>query len=241
VLSYPAPPFVQLDDEDLVLEIGAVMFPGKITRSSEENGLRLWVDGTEPGPELASDARALFQTALGVLRAWRPSAGELAAERLVGLGPGTVRNEQGDQWVLMAPVISQGTGVGELRELLEPARKGIDDSSQLANALWLFGRTSLSAADFYMIHEYAVDAFGGTKGITAALGLSGKSQDRLTKSANNLSPVAGGRHYVRSPSQEVMPLEEQREYIGLLLRRWISRHAARAASKAGPAPPQAAP
>ena len=225
MLSYPAPSFVQLADENLVLEIGKVLFPGRITRSPRENGLRLWVDGAEPESELASDARALFQTALGVLRAWRPGAGQLRAERLEGLGPGTVRNEQGAQWVLPASVISHGTGVGELHDLLEPAKKGIDDSDHLANALWLFGRAGLTAADFYMIHEYALDAFGGTKGITAALGLSGKSQNRLTSSANNLSPVAGGRHYVRSPPHEVMALEEQREYIGVLLRAWISRYA----------------
>jgi hypothetical protein len=224
-MSYRAPLFVQLEDEDLVLEIGAAMFPGQITRNPEENGLQLWVAGAEPGDDLAAEARALFQTALGVLRAWRPSAGELETERLMGLGPGTVRNERGDQWFLLAMVRTYSTGVGELPKLALAAKQGVEDCSQLANALWLFGRANLSAADFYMIHEYAEDAFNGTKGVTKALRLSGKSQARLTMSANMLSPMAGGRHYVRTPSGRVMPLESQREYVGLLLRRWISGYA----------------
>jgi hypothetical protein len=45
-----------------------------------------------------------------------------------------------------------------------------------------------------MIHEYAARDLGGARGITAALGITGNQQARLAQSANNLSPMDGGRH-----------------------------------------------
>jgi integrase len=48
VLSYPAPLFVQLEDEDLVLEIGAVIFAGKITRNPEETAFGFGLTAQSP-------------------------------------------------------------------------------------------------------------------------------------------------------------------------------------------------
>ena len=74
-----------------------------------------------------------------------------------------------------------------------------------------------------MIHEYAVQEFGGTKGVRDALGLSVTSQDRLTSAANNLSPLEGGRHAGGS-SAPAMTLDEQSEYVAELMRLWIGRY-----------------
>ena len=73
-----------------------------------------------------------------------------------------------------------------------------------------------------MIHEYAEMEFGGTKGIDSSLGLSVKSQSRLTKSANNLSPLVGGRH-AKGDAVAPMDLDEQCEYVAELLRLWIAQ------------------
>ena len=75
-----------------------------------------------------------------------------------------------------------------------------------------------------MIHEYAEAEFGGPKGIRTALGLSIKSQSNLTSSANNLLPLAGGRH-AKGGAEAAMGLDDQREYIAQLLRSWISQYA----------------
>ena len=61
-------------DEDLVIEIGEVLFPGLVARWSLENGFRLWVDGDPHDPDTSDQARAMFQTALGVLPAWKSGA-----------------------------------------------------------------------------------------------------------------------------------------------------------------------
>ncbi len=222
MIGFPAPALCQSADEDLLIEIGAVVFPGCIKRWPGENGLRLWVEGDPTDPAAGADAVAKFQTVLGVLRAWRSGAGELRGERRVGLGGGTVRDEAGNQWVMVGSVIEYGIMGGEIEKLAANARRGVDGSQYLRNALWLHGRPARTAADFHMIHEYADEEFHGTKGISAALGLSGKSQSRLTKSMNNLSPLAGGRHASRNDVVATMTLDEQREYIAGLLRQWIA-------------------
>jgi hypothetical protein len=75
-----------------------------------------------------------------------------------------------------------------------------------------------------MIYEYAEQAFGGPKEIRQALELSTSSQERLTNSANNLSPLLGGRH-ANTRAGPSMKLTEQREYIANLLRRWFAQYA----------------
>ena len=100
-----------------------------------------------------------------------------------------------------------------------------DVNSNLANALYLFGRSRRNAADLHVIHEYAELEFGGTKGIRDALGPSQNEQHRFTDAVNNLSPLTGGRHakfHAKNPSRPlVMSIEDQREFIRQLLRRWV--------------------
>lgn len=73
-----------------------------------------------------------------------------------------------------------------------------------------------------MIHGYAEREFGGTKGITSQLGLSGQSQNLLTQSASNLSPRLGGRH--ADPSGPATgPLVRQETYVLDLVQRWVFR------------------
>ena len=223
MISFPAPALCQGADEDLLIEIGAVIFPGCIKRWAGENGLRLWVEGVPTDSAAGADALARFQTVLGVLRAWRSGAGELCDERRSGLGEQSVRDEAGNQWVMVGPAIGYGIAGGEIEKLAASAARGVSTSQNLRNALWLNGRTNRTAADFYMILEYAEHEFGGPSGISAVLGLSRKSQSRLASSANNLSPLAGGRH-ANGGGAVAMGLDEQREYVAGLLRLWIAQY-----------------
>jgi hypothetical protein len=228
MISFPAPALWQGADEALMIEVGETIFPGCIKRWPAENGLRLWVEGEPTDSAAAKDAVAKFQIVLGVLRSWRSGAGELADERRAGLGQGSIQDEAGNQWVQAGFAMAYGTVGGEIEQLAQSARLGIDDSQDLENALWLQGRPNRTAADFYMIYEFAEKAFGGSKNIRDALGLSTNSQKRLTNSANNLSPRLGGRH-AKTRAETAMDLEEQLEYVADLLRRWIGRYSAQAA------------
>ncbi len=225
MISYPAPLLCQGADEDLLVNMGEVIFPGFVRRHDGENGLRLWVDATEPNDEVRSVATVQFQTLLGVLRSWRSIAGELRDEQVAGLGAGSVRDEAGNQWILAGSALAPGIVGGEDHRFAEQAATAIDRSQHLRNALWLNGRASRTAADFYMIHEYAKRDLGGEQGIAATLGISAKEQGRLTQSANNLSPLEGGRHVAE---RNLVPwaLEEQKEFAAELLRRWIGHLAA---------------
>jgi hypothetical protein len=223
VISFPAPALCQGADEELLIQVGAVVFPGCIKRWPGENGLRIWVHGNPTDPRAAVDARERFQIVLGVIRAWRWGAGELVDERRAGLGERSVRDEAGNQWVMVGPAIAYGIAGGEIESLAAGASRGISTSMNLRNALWLNGRANRTAADFYMIYEYARREFDGPRGIRKALGLSEDSQERLTKSANNLSPLEGGRH-VDGRVAAPMSLNEQGEYIAQLLRQWVRRY-----------------
>jgi hypothetical protein len=95
VISFPAPALCQYEDEDLVIRIADMLFAGQVDRWPNEYGLRLWVDGDPTAPdEAAEEARAIFQTVLGVLRSWRPESGELEDERRGGRGAGTIRDHE---------------------------------------------------------------------------------------------------------------------------------------------------
>jgi hypothetical protein len=226
LLSFPAPGLCQYADEEIMLEIGNVVFSGCLKRWPGENGLRIWVDGN-PQASSASRGEALarFQTVLGILRAWRPDAGELQDERRVSLGEGTVRDEHGNQYVSLGTIVTYSMHAREIETFAIQSMHGINATVNLSNALWLHGRANRNAADFYMIHEYAQLEFGSPKGIMRALGISVGSQSRLTKSANNLSPLAGGRHVSGDADAVVMSLKEQREHVARLLRSWIATYA----------------
>jgi hypothetical protein len=223
MISFPAPALCQLADEDLLIEIGAVVFPGCIERWPGENGLRLWVEGDPTDSAAGAEALARFQTVLGVLRTWRSGAGELRDERRAGLGEQSVRDEAGNQWVMVGPAVAYGIAGGEIEKLAASGSRGVSTSQNLRNALRLNGRMNRTAADFYMIYEYAEAEFGGRRGISAVLELSSGSQLRLTSSANNLSPLAGGRH-AKGGTVAAMGLDEQREYVAHLLRLWIAQY-----------------
>ena len=60
MISFPAPALCQYADEDLLIDIGAVVFPGCIKRWPGENGLRIWVVGDPTDPAAAADAVAKF-------------------------------------------------------------------------------------------------------------------------------------------------------------------------------------
>lgn len=226
MISFPAPALCQGADEDLMVEIGEYVFPGCIKRWPTENGLRLWVTGEPTDPAAAKEAVAKFQIVLGVLRSWRSSAGELVDERRAGLGQGAIRDEAGSVWVQVGPAMGYGIVGGEIEQLAQAARRGTHESRELENALWLQGRANRTAADFYMIYEYARMALHGPARIAQSLGLTTDSQKRLKNGANNLSPRLGGRH-ATTRTEPAMGLDEQREYIADLLRRWIARYGTR--------------
>jgi hypothetical protein len=192
LISFPAPALCQGGDEDLLVAIGDIVYPGFVRRPSGENGLRLWVQGDPADPESRALATAMFQTLLGALRAFRAEAGELREELLAGLGAGSVRDEAGNQWVGVGTVRVFATFGGEVEAFATGVRAAIYKSQGLRNALWLNGRLGRTAADYYMIHEYAQADLGGAKGVRDALGISGNAQEMLTRSANNLSPLEGG-------------------------------------------------
>lgn len=65
MISFPAPALCQGADEDLLLEIGSIMFPGCIRRWPGENGLRLWVEGKPTDQAAGAEALARFQNCPG--------------------------------------------------------------------------------------------------------------------------------------------------------------------------------
>ncbi len=113
---------------------------------------------------------------------------------------------------------------GEIEHFAATARDAFKRSKALGNALWLNGRTGRTAADYYMIHEYACAEFVNEKGVTEALGVSGNDQQRLRASANNLSPLHGGRH-AQLDGPVPWNMERQREFCAELLRRWMQYRA----------------
>jgi hypothetical protein len=45
LISFPAPALCQGGDEDLLVALAEIVYPGFVRRSSAENGLRLWIEG----------------------------------------------------------------------------------------------------------------------------------------------------------------------------------------------------
>ena len=223
--DYPGPELCQLSDEDLLLQIGAIVFPGFVARSPICNGLRLRVDGDYRDRSLDAVAADQFQILLGALRAWRPIAGQRKdEERPSGIGAGSVRDEHGNQLICVGSAISYTLFGGEVETFSGDARSAMDRSTNLRNALWINGRRDRNAADFFMVYEYAEQDFGGRKTIAVELGVSDNDISRLRSSANNLSPIRGGRHANGTGSAE-WNVDQQREFVAHFLRQWISRRA----------------
>jgi hypothetical protein len=220
LLSFPSPALCQGGDEDLLVQIGGIVYPDFVRRSPNENGLRLWVEGDPSDAEPRARATAMFQTVLGALRAFRAEAGELREEQFAGLGAGSVRDEAGNQWVGVGTVRVFTTLGGEVEAFAADVRDAIANSQGLRNALWLNGRLGRTGADYFMIHEYAQGDLGGTKGVRAALGISADAQEKLARSANNLSPLEGGRH-ANGTGSASWGVNEQRAFTADLIKRWI--------------------
>jgi hypothetical protein len=155
-----------------------------------------------------------------------PSIRHLREEQLAGLGQGAARDPAGKQWVMAGTVMAYGIAGDEDGIHAERAAAAIDASQNVRNAFWLNGRPNRTATDFYMIHKYAKRDFGGEKGMAAALGISASQQRTLRQSANNLSPLDGGRH-VHEQKDDPWTLEDLQEFTADLLRRWIACLSAR--------------
>lgn len=223
-----APALCQGADEDQIIEMGAIIFPGFVQRNPGANGLRLNLEGDYKDDSLLKTAADQFQTLLGVLRAWRPLAGQRVDEVRPGIGPGSIRDEHGNQLVMLGSVISYATFGSKVEAYAREAKLASKHSQHLCNALWLNGRRDRNAADFYMVYEYAEDDLGGRKAIVAALGVADNDITRLKNSANNLAPTDGGRHANGSGTAE-WGLDDQMGFVACFLKRWIAFRARNAA------------
>jgi len=221
VAYFPAPALCQGADEDIIIEIGEIVFPDFVQRNQRMNGLRLKVAGDTRDESRLKIAAEQFQILLGILRAWRPVAGQRVDEIRPGIGEGSIRDEHGNQVIMVGSVISHTRAGGEVETYARQAKVAVEKSPHLRNALWLNGRRNRNAADFYVIYEYAEMDFGGRKHIVVALGVSDNDITRLKKSANNLAPTEGGRHAKETGTVE-WSLEDQMEFIARFLKRWIA-------------------
>lgn len=220
VISYPALELCQHEDEELLCAIGELLYPGFVRRTPDENGLRLWVEGSKPEADSRNVAKSKFRVLLGALRSWRVGAGELQVERLDGLGPSAARDDDGNQWLAIPTALIYDLAGDPHLTFGRDVATAVSQSVHLTNAFFVNGRTSRTATDFYMIHEYAEREFNGVKGIRSELGLSLTSQRLLTQSANNLSPHDGGRHADPAGSAR-WSLGQQQTHVSDLLQRWV--------------------
>lgn len=164
VAYFPAPALCQGADEDLLIEMGAVVFPDFIQRVPGANELRLRFEGDYRDDSLLKTAADRFQTLLGILRAWRPVAGQRVDEVRPGIGTGSIRDEHGNQVVKVGSGIMYVIGGSEVEAYARDVRIALQHSPYLCNALWLHGRRDRNSADFYMIYEYAERDLGGAEG-----------------------------------------------------------------------------
>ncbi len=220
----PAPALCQGADEDLIIEMGAIIFPGFVERNPSANGLRLKLEGDYRDDSILKTAADQFQALLGVLRAWRPLAGQRSDEVRPGIGTGSIRDDHGNQVVRVGSAMAYLTCGSEVEAYAREAKLASEHSTQLRNALWLNGRRDRNAADFYMVYEYAEDDLGGRKAIVEALGVTDNDITRLRSSANNLAPTDGGRHAKGSGMAE-WGLDDQMKFVACFLKSWIGYRA----------------
>ena len=216
-----APVLCQGADEDILIEMGAIIFSGFVDRVPNENGLRLCVPGDYRDPELLEVAANKFQILLGALRAWKPIAGERRDEVRPGIGAGSIRDENGNQVVQIGTANLYMKSGNEIQKYSERVNIAIDQSQSLKNALWLNGRRDRNSADYYMVYEYAKKYFSGQKNISNELSISMADLNKLRLSANNLCPTKGGRHAIVEPVP-CIGLEFQGQIIATLLKKWVT-------------------
>jgi hypothetical protein len=222
VADFPAPALCQGADE--VIAMGAVIFPDFVQRAPGASGLRLRLDGDYRDDSLLKTAEDQIQTLLGILRAWRPVAGQRVDEVRPGIGPGSIRDEHGNQLLRVESAILYRIAGPEVDAYAREVKVAMQNSSHLRNALWLNGRRDRNAADFYMIYEYAEADLGGRRAIVETLGVADNEITRLRNSANNLAPSDGGRHAIGTGMAE-WSLDDQRHFIARFLKSWITHRA----------------
>jgi hypothetical protein len=225
----PAPALSQEADVSLILELGAIIFPGFVERNPVGNDLRLKYDGDYKDASLVQKAGDQFQVLLGILRAWRPIAGQRADEVRPGIGAGSIRDEHGNQIIMMGTAIAYSTVGSEIAKYARDAKAASERSPHLRKALWLNGQRGRSAAQFYMVYECAKADFENPKAIASALcginnGITNAAIKRFKSSANNLTPTEGGRH-ARGSRTADWDLADQTRFIARFLRSWIAYRA----------------
>lgn len=224
----PAPALCQGADEDLIIKLGAIIFPEFIKKNSNMKGLCLKIEGNYKDDSLLITAANQFQLLLGVLRAWNTMAGQRVDEIRPGIGLGSIQDEYGNQIIKPVSVISYNNFDSAVEEYAHQAKIATGHSLNLRNALWLNGRRDRNAADFYMVYEYAENDLGGSKAIIEALDVTDGDIARLKKSANNLAPTDGGRHAKGFGTAE-WGLDDQMQFIARFLKEWIAYRGQKAA------------
>ena len=210
-----------------MVEMGKTIFPDFVHRNPSVNGLRLKIKGDYQDDVILNTAADQFQILLGILRAWRPIAGQRKDEIRPGIGLGSIRNEHGHQLIKVGPAYT--TSGSEVEAYARQAKVACEGSWPfLRNALWLNGRRDRNAADFYMVYEYAVMDFGDKKKVTAALDVTEKDLQRLKSSTNNLAPTDDGRHAKCSGTAE-WSLDVQKKFISDFIKKRIIYRAGNAA------------
>lgn len=221
VAIYKAPELCQYADEQLIVQMGAIISPDIIYRHPVENGLSISVEGDYTDRSVIQIASDQFQILLGVLRVWNPIAGQRRDEVNPGIGSNVSRDKAGNQAVLVGTAIEYQASEDQINTFAHDTKLALDYSHNLRNTLWLNGRRDRNAADFYMIFEYAKKEFGDRKKMVQALKVSDNDISRLTRSANNLAPIDGGRHAMGT-GEAVWTLDDQNKFISRLLRNWIN-------------------
>lgn len=204
-----------------MMELGEVLYPGSIHRRDDQNNLFIWVDAADTkDPAGPYQARVVWESTLGVLRAGHPLAGELAVEQRTGLGAGAIRDVDGNQFVGIGAALIYTRFGDEIPNLAKEAEASLGRSQHLLTALRLFGRADRTAADYYMVLELARDEFGDYDRLRAAVGITRSELSDLRSSLNNLPALSGGRHAALSGTPP-WDLGRQRDVTGHLLRQWI--------------------
>jgi hypothetical protein len=222
MIMYPAPSLCQPSEREILLRFGETIYPEFLRRSADDS-LAMCVAGAIHDDTQREEALDRFQVLLGVLRAWRPTAGERVEEMQARLGYGAAKNEAGDQWIFVTGIAAHAVVGGDVESFAARAARGIASTDHLRDALWLFGRAHRNAADLYMLIELAEIEFGNKKAVVPTLGVSQRALNKQKQSANNLAPRLGGRH-ANATGEAPWSLERQRDFSSDMLRRWIDRY-----------------
>ena len=224
-LYISAPELCQGEDQNLMVQMAEIIFPGFVIQDKSKNGLELCLSGDFRDQNLRTEALKTFQLLLGILRAWNPSAGKRCDETNQGLGLAIARDENGNQ----------ASPIGYAQEYINPrypvdqysrwAARAVKSSSSIRNAFWINGRRDRTSADYYMIFEYAKKELGGENNMKYLFGISQSEIVELRKAANNLCPTLGGRHAPGNQSIVTWGLKEQNIFISTLLSKWIEHNA----------------